>query len=71
MIFSEHHTKHHLPLHHLHIHRRRKSVEKTPNEHVHTSSTSEGNKSSKRWTEEEIKQRQLIEQYVFSKLEAY
>jgi hypothetical protein len=58
-------------LHHLHIHGYKKSKQELPGIYTSTSNTSEGNQSSKKLTEQEIQQRQLIEQYLFSKLEAY
>jgi hypothetical protein len=55
---SKNRKKHRLILHHLHRHK-------------DTSNNSEGNPITKSLTEEEIQQRQLITQYIFSKLEVY
>jgi hypothetical protein len=59
----------HLP--HLHIPGHRRSTQETPNVRTPVLGISEVNQSSKQLTEQEIEQRQLIEQYIFSKLEAY
>jgi hypothetical protein len=59
----------HLP--HLHIPGHRRSTKETPNVRTSVSGISEVNQSSKQLTEQEIEQRRLIEQYIFSKLEAY
>lgn len=55
---SKNRKKHRLILHHLHRHK-------------DTSNNSEGNPITKSLTEEEIQQRRLIAQYIFSKLEVY
>jgi hypothetical protein len=62
-MLSQTQKKHRLPLHHL-----RRHVSKI---HVSSSNNIEGNQSLKSLTEEEIQQRKLIEQYIFSKLETY
>jgi len=56
-----------LHLHHFHIHGHKKSSEEPPKIRISITNNSEGNQL----TEQEIQQRQLIEQYIFSKLEFY
>ncbi|CAF3017993.1 unnamed protein product [Rotaria sp. Silwood2] len=60
-----------LHLRHLHIRNHRRSALDIPNIHTNVSNDSEGNQSSKSLSEQEIQQRHLIQQYIFSKLEAY
>ncbi|CAF5118537.1 unnamed protein product, partial [Rotaria sp. Silwood1] len=60
-----------LHLHHFHIRDHKKSVPKFSNIHTNISSDIERSQPSKTLTEQEIQQRQLIQQYIFSKLEAY
>ncbi|CAF2975537.1 unnamed protein product, partial [Rotaria sp. Silwood2] len=60
-----------LRLRHLHIHSHRRSVLDIPNTHTNISNDSERSQPSRNLTEQEIQQRHLIQQYIFSKLEAY
>ncbi|CAF5143643.1 unnamed protein product, partial [Rotaria sp. Silwood1] len=55
----------------VHIRDHKKSVPKFSNIHTNISSDIERSQPSKTLTEQEIQQRQLIQQYIFSKLEAY
>ncbi|CAF4776441.1 unnamed protein product [Rotaria sp. Silwood2] len=56
-------------LHNHHIRDRTKSVEDFSNARTNILSDAERNQQYKNLTEEEIQQRQLIRQYIFSKLE--
>jgi len=60
-----------LHLHHLRIRGHKKSIREFLKNHTQTPNNSEENQFSICLTEEEIKQRQLIEQNIFSTLEAY
>ncbi|CAF3861734.1 unnamed protein product, partial [Rotaria sp. Silwood1] len=60
-----------LHLHHFRIHDHKKSVPNFSNIHTNISNDIERSQPSKTLTEQEIQQRQQIQQYIFSKLEAY
>ncbi|CAF3978357.1 unnamed protein product, partial [Rotaria sordida] len=59
----------HLYNHRIHYHR--KSTQDFSNPHINISNDSERIQSSKNLTEQEIQQRQLIQQYIFFKLQTY
>lgn len=58
-------------LRHLRIRSHKKSTQETSNGHTETPGISGVNQSSKQLTAQEIEQRRLIHQYIFSKLETY
>jgi hypothetical protein len=60
-----------LHLHRLHIHGHSKPAQEPINVPPHISNGVEGNQLFRKQTEEEVQQRELIQQYVFSKLETY
>ncbi|CAF3956765.1 unnamed protein product [Rotaria sordida] len=60
-----------LHLHHLHTHIHEKTVQHFLNGRTNQSGNSEQSQSSKNLTEQELQQRQLIHQYIFSQLATY